>query len=432
MTKMKDSGIEWIGQIPEEYQIVRIKDISEFINGYAFKSEDLNMDEDIPVIRIGDICENLRFDDCLKHNKLDNLTPFLVKSGDILTAMSGATVGKNCIVRESTEAYINQRVGIIRSSLNEYIRLILMTDSFKEYIYLLSNGSAQPNISAEQIGAFKITLMKNTKKVTDFLNKKCGEIDRLIEIQEQEIEKLKEYKTSVITKAVTKGLDDSVSMKDSQVKELANIPIKWEIVPFKQVFESGKGLPITKENLTETGIKVISYGQIHAKYNKFVEIDDRLFRFVPSNYLQTNKESLVNKGDFIFADTSEDIEGTGNFIHINLEDPIFAGYHTIIAKNKSNIYSSYYAYLFMSSVWRHQLRSQVSGVKLFSLTKKLLFNSYIIQPPIDEQYKIVEYLDKKCVAINNLILQKQQKIEKLQEYKKSLIYEYVTGKKEVV
>ena len=115
-------------------------------------------------------------------------------------------------------------------------------------------------------------------------------------------------------------------MKDSGVNWIDVIPTDWEIVKLKNMFSFGKGLPITKENLTETGVPVISYGQIHGKYNSGVRLHDELIRYVPESYLTTNAESLVHEGDLILADTSEDVEGCGNCAYIDRNGQFFAGY----------------------------------------------------------------------------------------------------------
>ena len=136
-------------------------------------------------------------------------------------------------------------------------------------------------------------------------------------------------------------------------------------------------------------------------------------------------------GDVIFADTSEDLEGCGNCIYVDRDMTLFAGYHTIIASNRSGSFSRYLPYLFKTDCWRMQIRAVVNGVKLFSVPQKTLAATSIILPPLYEQQQIADYLDRKCAEIDELIAIKQQKIEALKEYKKSVIFEYVTGKKEV-
>lgn len=220
-------------------------------------------------------------------------------------------------------------------------------------------------------------------------------------------------------------------MKDSGVEWIEKIPEGWNAVPLKTLFDFGKGLPITKENLVEEGIPVISYGQIHAKWNSGVTIHEELKRFVNKEYLETNPSCLVKKGDFIIADTSEDREGCGNAAYVDTDDTIFAGYHTVILiSKKSNVDNKYLAYLFLTDAWRSQLRKRVSGIKVFSVSRKFLSETSVLIP--DNALKMVELLDEKCSHIDKLISIKQEKIERLNQYKKSLIYEYVTGKKEVM
>ena len=213
-------------------------------------------------------------------------------------------------------------------------------------------------------------------------------------------------------------------MKDSGVEWIDKIPKEWKITPLKTLFSFGKGLPITKDNLTESGIAVISYGQIHAKWNSGVTTHRELFRFVGKEYLDTNATSLVKKGDFILADTSEDKDGCGNCAYIDKDEMIFAGYHTIILRSLCGSENRYFAYLFLTDSWRSQIRKAVSGVKLFSISKRILASCSVIVP--DNFQNIVTFLDKKITQIDALIANQQTQIEKLKAYKQSLITEVVT------
>ena len=268
-------------------------------------------------------------------------------------------------------------------------------------------------------------------RIANYLDKKCAKIDEIIKDNNHEIKLLEEYKKSLISEICLNGIKNNIKkqIKSNWIKE---IPIDWRYTNIKSEFNFRKGLSITKADLVKSGIKVISYGQIHSKINNGTEINDNLFRFVPNDYLKNNKNSLVEFGDYIFADTSEDIEGCGNNIYVDrLDDEIFAGYHTIIAHKISKNKSKYFGYLFKTNEWRSQIRKSVYGVKLFSITQKILKNSSIIIPPINEQREISNYLDKKCSKLDEVIKYRKQIIEKLEEYKSSLIYEVVTGKKEV-
>ena len=161
-------------------------------------------------------------------------------------------------------------------------------------------------------------------------------------------------------------------MKDSGVEWIGEIPEEWEVARLKTRFFFGKGLPITKENLVPAGVPVVSYGQVHSKSNNGTALSNELFRFVDESYLATNPQSLVHRGDFIVADTSEDVEGCGNCVYVDSDLVLFAGYHTIILFDKEARDNKYFAYLFQSNEWRNQIRCKASGVKVFSISRKML------------------------------------------------------------
>ena len=214
--------------------------------------------------------------------------------------------------------------------------------------------------------------------------------------------------------------------KDSGVQWLGEIPSHWKVVPFKSVFELAKGLSITKANLVEEGVNVISYGQIHSKQNKYTEILPSLYRKVAEEYLETNPQSLCSKEDFLFADTSEDIVGSGNFVRVDKKQVLFAGYHTIIGKNRKRECGNYLAYLMQSDKWRLQIWVQVHGVKLYSISRTILNSTKFVLPPLPEQQAIVSYLDTKCSKLDTLVANKEKEISLLSEMKQRIIAEAVT------
>ena len=214
--------------------------------------------------------------------------------------------------------------------------------------------------------------------------------------------------------------------KDSGIAWIGNIPEHWEVRRMKSIYNFGKGLNITKADLVDKGISVISYGQIHSKLNTGTCIKDSLIKYVPEIFLENNNASLVKKGDIIFADTSEDLEGCGNCIYIDRDMLLYAGYHTIIAKNISTFINKYFSYLFQTDCWRSQIRKTVNGVKLFSIPQRLLASTDIITPSTQEQQSIATYLDQKCGEIDELITMQEEMITKLQSYKQSVITEAVT------
>lgn len=217
-----------------------------------------------------------------------------------------------------------------------------------------------------------------------------------------------------------------IHYKDSGIEWIGKIPATWGVDRFKNRFKTGKGLNITKGDLVPEGIPVVSYGQIHSKINKGTHLDDLLIRYIPSSLTEGGISSKVNVGDFIFADTSEDIDGCGNAVYVDKEMGLFAGYHSVIAFAKHPEESKYFAYLFLTECWRSQIRMRVTGIKVFSISQAILNETTIILPPLVDQQRIANYLDEKCGEIDSLIELQEQMIEKLKIYKQSVISEAVT------
>lgn len=215
-------------------------------------------------------------------------------------------------------------------------------------------------------------------------------------------------------------------MKESGVDWIAHIPTDWATNKMKYLFSNGKGLSITKENLIETGLPVISYGQIHSKDNSGTNIKDTLLRYVDFQYQANNPQCEVFQHDFVFADTSEDYDGCGNCVYKRDTSLLFGGYHAIIMHSLIKHDNRFFAYLFKTDAWRKQLREVASGVKVFSITQKALMNCSIIIPPENEQKEISDFLDAKCSELDTAVSDIQSQIEALEEYKRSVITEAVT------
>ncbi len=216
------------------------------------------------------------------------------------------------------------------------------------------------------------------------------------------------------------------AMKDSGIEWIGEIPNEWKTIRLRSIFKFGKGLPITKADLIETGVPVISYGQIHSKDNIGTTVRQELLRYVDEEFLNSNEASLVYKGDFIFADTSEDLLGCGNCVYVDVDYPVFAGYHTMILRPVTTTSTKFYSYLFATDAWRSQIRTVASGVKLLSITQKMLRDTMLIEPSEEEKNKIVEFLDVKCAEIDALIAAKEKTNELLKEQRQSIIFEAVT------
>ena len=214
--------------------------------------------------------------------------------------------------------------------------------------------------------------------------------------------------------------------KDSGIQWIGEIPSHWEVEPFGRHFTFSKGLPITKADLTSNGVAVISYGQIHSKSNKGFTLGKELIRYVDEKYRESNPKSLLNNNDFVFADTSEDIEGAGNFVFNDYNTIIFAGYHTVVARPKDLPFPKYYACLFCSIPWKSQIQSLVNGVKVYSINKGHLKKTFLILPPLSEQERIVKFLEGKVLKIDEYIADKEREIQLLKELKEAEIAKAVT------
>lgn len=214
--------------------------------------------------------------------------------------------------------------------------------------------------------------------------------------------------------------------KDSGVRWLGEIPEHWSTHRFRYIFSFGKGLTITKEDLHETGIPCVNYGEVHSKFGFELDLSKHTLKCVNEEYFKTNPKSLLSVGDFIFADTSEDIEGSGNFTQLVSEGIIFAGYHTVVAKPVIGNNNRYVAYVLDSISYRNQIRNIVKGVKVFSITKTILNNTNVWLPPISEQTTIANYLDEKTSQINEAIAIKEKQIALLKDRKQIITQKAVT------
>lgn len=216
------------------------------------------------------------------------------------------------------------------------------------------------------------------------------------------------------------------AMKDSGIAAIGLIPEDWEVSCFKYNYSFGKGLPITKADLVETGLGVISYGQIHSKKNHGVDVTNDLIRFVDRSYIVRYPQCQLYQYDFVFADTSEDLDGCGNCVYMRNEIELFAGYHSLVVRPIARRDNRYMAYLFLTDEWRQQLRNSVSGIKVFSITKGIMEKTRILIPSLTEQKRIADYLDSICNVIYDSMADVQAQIETLEQYKRSVITESVT------
>ena len=351
---------------------------------------------------------------------------------DILMPMIG-TVG-GAVIIDINKKFSIKNVALFKinslKTISPYIKYFLDSTFVTKQFKLESRGGVQDFVSLNilnNIVSFSLPLKEQTQ-ISNYLTQKTKKIDTLIKKQQTLIELLKEKRQALISHVVTKGLDDSVVMKDSGVAWLGDVPEHWKISKLKFICNFSKGLTITKANLIEKGIPCVNYGEIHSKYGFEVSTEKHQLKCVSPSYLNNSKSSLLSKGDFVFADTSEDIEGAGNFTHVSGGDDIFAGYHTIIVRQIAEQNFRFLAYLFDSEAFRTQIRVSVKGVKVFSITQFILKASKIWLPTIEDQQKIAKHLDQKTKQIDTLIEKSTKAIELLKERRVALVSAVVTGK----
>ncbi len=214
--------------------------------------------------------------------------------------------------------------------------------------------------------------------------------------------------------------------KDSEIDWVEKLPSHWELSKLRYMFSFGKGLTITKENLSDEGIPCVNYGEVHSKFGFEVNPEIHPLKCVNDSYIKSSPRALLVKGDIVFADTSEDIEGSGNFTQLTSDEKVFAGYHTIIARPNDRQCSRFYAYLLDSLEFRTQVRHAVKGVKVFSVTQAILRGINIWLPSLEERKKIANFLDRETAKIDTSIEKQQQLIKLLKEKRKAAISKAVT------
>lgn len=214
--------------------------------------------------------------------------------------------------------------------------------------------------------------------------------------------------------------------RDTELCFLEKIPKAWSTSKVRFISSFGRGLTITKANLKDTGVPCVSYGEVHSKYGFEIDPLKHQLKCVDKEYLESSPYALLSKGDFIFADTSEDIEGSGNFTQLISDEVLFAGYHTVVIRPNITNYYRFLAYLFDSTEFRTQVRDAVKGVKVFSVTQAILKNISIWLPEYEEQQKIANFLDHETAKIDTLIAKQEKLIELLKEKRQAVISHAVT------
>lgn len=430
----KPSGLSWIDVIPCNWNSCRIKNLFSLRDERNYKPLDevnlISLYSKVGVLQNSDIEKTTG-------NRAANADGYkCVYEDDIIVNIILCWMGAigrsayNGVTSPAYDVYIpHEKVS------SKYYHYLFRTQKFCDECYKVGKGIMKMRwrVYSPQFMNIRVPVPPYSEQyhIVRYLDWKVSEINKLIAERHNEITTLEELKEKIINDSVAKGLHDQKLIHNDDIRWDIDYPESWSLKRIRELFSFRKGLSITKANLKETGIPVINYGQVHSKKNSMVGLNDDILKYIDAPYLNMNPSALVVKGDFIFADTSEDRAGCGNCAYIDREGEIFAGYHSIIAHHKNKTDNKYFAYLFKSLTWRYQIRKRVNGVKVYSITQQILKDAFVLVPSKEEQQEIVEYLDKICRKMDDLISKTEEKITQLRYLKSAIISDAVIGQIDV-
>lgn len=433
---MKNSGVEWIGEIPDEWEVTPVKryfsHVKRIVGNDVDKYERLSLTMQGVLKRSKDDADGLQPEkfngyQILKQNEL------VFKLID-LENVNTSRVGLSPFTGLVSPAYI---ILTNNKKNNTFYYYWFLNMYYQEVFNKLGDGGVRSALNARDVLSLPMVyLNKETQqRIVSYLDKKCSKIEETIQNQQQVIEKLKAYKQSLITEAVTgkvkiangKACGEYESYKDSGVEYLGKIPLDWNIKRLRYIGKCQNGISKGGE-FFGSGYPFVSYGDV---YNNLV-LPETVSGLIESTHEEQENYS-VKAGDIFFTRTSETIEEVG-FTSVclkTIENATFAGFVIRVRPFTDELIPDYSKYYFSSDAHRRFFVKEMNLVTRASLSQDLLKRLPVLIPSKEKQKEIADYLDKKCTAIDTAIEQKQKLIEKLTEYKKSLIYECVTGKKEI-
>ena len=421
MRQMKDSGIEWIGKIPKTWEVKRLKNLctsneSMIADGDWIESPDIS-DEGIRYYTTGNIGDGVfknQGNGFISESTFNKLNCTAVYPGDLVFSRLNNPIGRACIIPNNYPICIVAVDNVIVRPDSKYDKRFLvyisMCPGYQETNMLIARGTTMQRMSRSQLQNVDMPIppLADQQRIADYLDENCGEIDSLIGLQEQMIEKLKAYKQSVITEAVTKGLDPNAKLVPSGIDWIGEIPEHWDIIKVGFIFDNLDNLrePISAEMRERNNPQYDYYGASG--------VIDKI-----DHYNVDDKALLIG-------------EDGANLVMRNLpliykaEGKFWVNNHAHILKPRKDDYD------FMAHALEAcNYRDYITGSAQPKLSQENLSRVQLPVPPLSEQQAIASYLDSKCSDIDRLIALKQQKIETLKDYKKSVIYEAVTGKTEI-
>ena len=431
MTRMKESGIDWIGQIPEEWEVTRIKNIVSIERGASPRPIDKFISDDdtgVNWIRIGDTYKGNKYITSTKLKITNRGKQFsrYIHPGTLILSNS----------MSFEEPYISSIYGCIhdgwlslapyKNISKKYLYWSLLSDVCTSQFNLVSIGAVVENLSVDKVGNTLVSMpysLSEQQKIADFLDKKTAQLDKVKVLLEEQIQKLKDYRASLIFETVTKGLDKTVPMKDSGIGWIGQIPQGWGVIKFKYLGDVKQGLTYSPSDIVDKdeGILVLRSGNIQ---NGILDFNNNV-------YVKTKvaESILLRKNDILITarNGSSALIGKNAIIDTDIK-ATFGAFMMVFRANKS-LFAKFAFYLMNVSFNFYRTFFITSTVN--QLTAAIFNGIEVPLPSIYEQKKITDFLDEKTVQIDKLIQIKNQQIENINKQRQTLIYDYVTGKRRV-
>ncbi len=438
MRKMKDSGIEWIGEIPEGWEISKVSYFYEVQLGKMLqpqkKSETDTEEKYLCAANVGknslslDTLKTMWFSQTEKHQ-------FDLKEGDLLVVEGGDVASCAIIETPIRNLFFQNALHRVRPLHNEsvaFLRYWLMTAKSYGYIDLICNKATIAHFSKEKFIALPILVIPQDiqSKIVSFLDLECKQIDDLLSKSRSSIEEYKKLKQAVITQAVTKGVRGEREMKDSGVEWIGEIPKEWRKTQLRHCATIKSGITLGKSYSKDTVLIERPYLRVANVQGGYVDLNDlATIQVTPDEDLKYR----LHSGDVLMTEGGDrDKLGRGCVWHGEIEPCLHQNHVFAVQTNETVLLPEFLEYLTASNVGRSYF--DVTAIKTTNLactssSKVLAFT--IPLPPIEEQIEIVSYIKKRSLELNKLIMKKELLVQELERYKKSLIYEVVTGKREV-
>ncbi len=434
--KYRDSGVEWIGEVPEGWGVKRMKYLTTKVgSGITPKGgASVYQNSGIALIRSQNIhFDGLRMDNVayISEEIHASMSASKVRPLDVLLNITGASIGRCSMVPETfMEANVNQHVCIIRPNENissTFLHAYLSSDKGQLQIFLVENGISREGLNFEQLKMFDVVVPPNDDQfaISAYLDRKTAQIDDLIVKKSRSIELLKEERAAVINQAVTKGLDPSVKMKDSGVEWIGEMPDEWERIRLKW---------IVKEKL-KYGANEYSE-LIDSNFPRYIRITDfdenGLLRNDTFKSLEPNiaRSYLLSDGDILFARSGATVGKTFQFMNYEGK-ACFAGYLIKASPNETMITSDFLYFYTKSSAFENWKNSMFVLATIQNIGADKYQNLEVPLPSVEEQIAIVRYLSQITSSVDQTIAKTENQIKLLQEYRTALISEVVTGKVDV-